>query len=72
MLPRTNGYRALMRFFPLAYNFISAPGLIPPINDFRVLFDKVGLSDDDFVTTNYPPGTSGETKLFNDLKQSLI
>jgi DGQHR domain-containing protein len=71
MLPRTNGYRALMRFFPLAYNSISAPGEIPSTESFKGIFDQINLADADFVTSKYPPGTSGETKLFNDFKSSL-
>lgn len=71
MLPRTNGYRALMRFFPLVYNLISAPGQIASVEDFKAIFDQSSLNDDDFVTSRYPPGTSGETKLFHDLAEML-
>ena len=60
-----------MRFFRHAYNHIAAPGEIPPKKDFARVFAQVELDDDDFTTENYPPGTSGETKLFYDLMQAL-
>lgn len=71
ILPRTNGYRALMRFFRHAYNDIAGPGQVPSKSDFARVFSRIDLSDDDFTTDNYPPGTSGETKLFHDLMTAL-
>jgi DGQHR domain-containing protein len=71
ILPRTNGYRALMRFFRPAYNHIAAPGTIPPAAEFLKIFKRVSLADDAFTVENYPPGTSGETKLFHDFTAAL-
>jgi DGQHR domain-containing protein len=71
ILPRTNGYRALMRFFKDAYNFIAAPGQMITTEQFLSLFRKSTLVDQDFNTDNYPPGTSGETRLYHDLKLTL-
>jgi DGQHR domain-containing protein len=71
ILPRTNGYRAFMRFFRHAYNEISAPGDIPEMSEFLKLFKKVELRDEDFTIDRYPPGTSGETRLFHDLMAAL-
>lgn len=71
ILPRTNGYRALMRFFKHAYNQISPPGKIPSADDFLSLFANVNLADADFTVERYPPGTSGETKLFHDLMSAI-
>jgi len=71
ILPRTNGYRALMRFFRHAYNHVAAPGEIPPAAEFRAILDRVDLSDGDFTVDRYPPGTSGETKLYHDLMAAL-
>src|SRR5262249_11994642 len=60
MLNRTNGFRALMRFFRNAYLDIAAPGDVPSAQKFyeRVL-KPVPLKDRDFTTTNFVPGTSG-------------
>lgn len=71
ILPRTNGYRALMRFFRDAYNHLSEPGGMIAVGEFKALFDRCELENDDFTTDNYPPGTSGETKLYHDLRAIL-
>jgi DGQHR domain-containing protein len=71
ILPRTNGYRAFMRFFRHAYNDIAAPGEIPTAANFLQVLKRVKLADDDFTTDRYPPGTSGETRLFHDLMAAL-
>jgi DGQHR domain-containing protein len=71
ILPRTNGYRALMRFFKHAYNHIAAPGDIPSVAEFLEIFSRVNLADSDFTVDRYPPGTSGETKLYHDLMTAL-
>lgn len=71
ILPRTNGYRAFMRFFRHAYNHVAAPGDVPSVEQFLQLFTRVELSDSDFTVDRYPPGTSGETKLFHDLMVAL-
>lgn len=71
MLPRTNGFRALIRFFKPAYTHVARPGDMASVADFKAIFLKVPLSDRDFSTDNYPPGTSGETRLFHDLSQAL-
>ena len=71
ILPRTNGYRALMRFFKHAYNHITRPGEIPPQEEFLKVLADVKLKDADFTVDRYPPGTSGETKLFHDLMTAL-
>lgn len=67
MLPRTNGFRALMRFLPYAYHAVGGPPTIPPKSHLLKIFSMVALADGDFTTTQYEPGTSGETRLFRDL-----
>lgn len=71
ILPRTNGFKALIRFFRSAYNHIANPGEIPSAKDFLAIFERVPLTDDEFNTDNYPPGTSGETRLYNDFLKSI-
>ena len=71
MLPRTNGFRALMRFFPLVYLRVGRPGSVPSISRFSSVFKNIQLDDDDFNTEAYPPGTSGESKLLGDLGEHL-
>lgn len=69
MLNRTNGFKALMGFLRTAYNSIGADGRLVKMSEFKALFDKVPLKDDDFTTTNFLPGTSGETKLLRALRE---
>jgi len=71
MLPRTNGFRALMRLFPLVYLRVGRPGSVPSISRFSSVFNNILLDDEDFNTEIYPPGTSGESKLFRDLEKHL-
>lgn len=69
MLNRTNGVRALLRFFRHAYTSVAHPGDAVSRQKFldRV-FLPIGLSDADFTTENFPPGTSGEAKLYRILR----
>ena len=70
ILARTNGFRAFMRLFrPLYVDMCKATfiGDVLRMNAFAKRLEAVNLADDDFNTQNYVPGTSGETKLFNDL-----
>jgi DGQHR domain-containing protein len=68
VLNRTNGYNALARFFRPAYlSGAKAPGTIVTQEHFFELFDGMDLRNADFTVENYPPGSSGEGKLFADL-----
>ena len=71
ILPRTNGYRALMRFFKDAYNHVASPGEMVQTSEFEAIFRKVRNLRGKFNTDNYPPGTSGESRLYHDLKAAL-
>jgi DGQHR domain-containing protein len=68
MLPRTNGFKALMRFLPAVYRRVSDPGAIPGSSRFLKVFEGIELRDADFNTDRYPPGSSGETRLLADLE----
>jgi DGQHR domain-containing protein len=67
MLNRTNGYRALMRFFRPLYLTIAKPGEVVPTKVFYEVFSKINLTDEQFNTDRYPPGTGGETALYREL-----
>jgi DGQHR domain-containing protein len=69
MLNKTNGYNALMRFFRLAYLNTGNPGDVVPEHKFLEIFQRSSLTDDDFNTNRYVPGTSGSTALFHDLRE---
>lgn len=68
MLNRTNGFRALMRLYGYLYNMHALPGAAVS-KDYALNYLKsVPLSDYDFNTKNFPPGSTGESKLFRVLK----
>jgi hypothetical protein len=64
VLSRTTGYRALMRFFPLAVLSIGRDFVVPTA-EFRVIFNKVKLKDADFTPENFKPGSTGQKQLFD-------
>jgi DGQHR domain-containing protein len=74
ILPRTNGFRASMRFLKIAYlhfrpKYDPKNSLIKRTT-YRELFDRVDLTDGDFNTTRFAPGTSGEKALYDVFRQS--
>jgi DGQHR domain-containing protein len=71
ILPRTNGYRALMRFFRDAYNHLAEPGQVIASSRFQTIFQRVKHLEGEFTTENYPPGSSGESRLYADFMKAL-
>lgn len=72
VLPKTNGYRALMRFLAIIYpDLRESQGDVPATDAFNVFLNQVKMNDDDFNTDTFPAGTSGEAKLFEILKSSI-
>lgn len=73
VLPKTNGIKALFRFLRLAHPIATKgnPNSIAEVEQYRALFDNVDLTDDQFSIATFPPGTSGEAKLFGLLKDSI-
>ena len=74
-LPKTNGFRALMRFLKPVYLRIAKVqnqiGVVPEQKEFEEIFGRIKLEDDDFNTETFPPGTSGEAGLYKYLKAAL-
>lgn len=66
MLPRTNGFRALMRFLPYVYWTLGGPPSIAHSSRFLKVFQAIELNDGEFTTTRYEPGSSGESGLLRD------
>lgn len=71
ILNKTNGFRALMRLFKPAYLYWTAPGGMVDKEKFLRLFKASSLSDDDFNTNNFKPGSSGESELVRRLAREL-
>jgi DGQHR domain-containing protein len=71
ILNRTNGFRAMMRIFGSMYRYVSRPGIVVRSEEFYSVFRRARIEDSEFNTENFPPGTSGESKLFRRLEQEL-
>lgn len=75
VLPKSNGFRALMRFLRPAYQKLEPDyrntQRVITAEEFYSLFEKIEMKDDDFNIETFPPGTSGESKLFKILESSL-
>ena len=68
ILNKTNGFRALMKFLRTAYLRFTAPGGVPPREQFEKVFKRIKIEDEEFNTDNFKPGTSGEVALYTALK----
>ncbi len=73
ILPRTNGFRASMRFLKNAYlHFLpkyDSENFLIMRSTYRKLFDRIKLSDDDLNSNNFIPGSTGETKLYETFRE---
>lgn len=73
ILTRTNGFRAFAKFFKHVYlrerPEMDTENPIVLRTSYAKHFNKVDLDDDDFNSSNFLPGSSGETALFNRLRQ---
>jgi DGQHR domain-containing protein len=67
MLNRTNGYRALCRLLKPLYLQYSSGKEIVRREQFLTYLSRSGLRDQDLTTDHFPPGTSGESLLYNQL-----
>lgn len=73
ILPRTNGFRALMRALRLLYPRL-ANGLGKAVltsDDFGSFVSQIPVKDGEFSADVFPAGTSGEAKLFSLFKSTI-
>lgn len=72
MLGKTNGFRAFMRLLrPIYLKLATASAAVPSKAAFERLFATVTLKDPDFNVEAFKPGTSGESALFQRLREEL-
>jgi DGQHR domain-containing protein len=71
ILNRSTGFIALMRFLRDSYNHFNKKNEVISQEDFFTVFKKIDLASKDFIPDNYKPGSSGQSKLYNDFKQFL-
>jgi len=67
VLNRTTGFRGLMLFLRYAYLHLTKPGGVPKKDQFKEIFSRVRLTGDQITPDNFPPGTSGQTRLRDHL-----
>jgi len=71
ILPRTNGFRALMRFLPTVYRHLGGPGNVPHESRFADVLGRLDMADAAFDANSYPPGSTGESRLYNEFRTSF-
>ncbi len=66
ILPRSNAFKAFMRYLKIAYLKIvqNEIGKIPTVDQFMGIFEKIKVSDDDFTSGNFKPGSGGESAFY--------
>ena len=69
IINRTNGYDGFMKFFLRAYSNFTTTAKVISMNEFRSLFERVDLRDEDFNVTRFPPGSSGASELYRELRR---
>jgi DGQHR domain-containing protein len=70
VLNKTNGYNALMRFFKKAYFHSTSQPEVVSKGRFLSILKNSSLTDEDFSTDRYPPGSSGASKLYKELVET--
>lgn len=70
ILNRSTGFIALMRFFKDAYLSFDKIGKVITKEEFKMIFDKIKIKEQDFNKERYVPGSSGQGQLYKDLLQS--
>lgn len=64
ILNRTNGFRALMRAYGVLYAMQGVPGGSINRGFLEKHFGSIRIRDDQFTIDRFPPGTSGESRLY--------
>ena len=67
VLNRSNGFKALIRTYRVIYNKHGTPGGFPNKAYIEDYLRNSGLKDIHFNTTMFPPGSTGESRLFKVL-----
>ena len=65
VLNRTTGYRALMRFLPVAYLSLGHDSVFPT-GEFKAIFERVKVDDSDFTQRTTSPAVVANRSYTND------
>ncbi|AGA77679.1 DGQHR domain-containing protein [Echinicola vietnamensis] len=69
ILNRSTGFIALNRFLGDIYKNLNKTGQVISLEEYKEIFEKIDLTSEDFTRDNYLPGSGGQSKLYNDLKE---
>jgi len=72
MLNQSNGFRALMRVFGEAYNYLARPGNFVDSKQFLELLNRVEEDSHYFTIERFKPGSSGEARLREFLRSAMF
>ncbi len=68
ILSRTNGFNGSLRFLRDAYLHLTTKPTVPSKDDFAKILARSKLKDEDFTTERFPPGSSGASALYKELR----
>ena len=74
LLPRSNAFKAFMKFLKdeVYLDIVKGEiGRIPSVDEFRPYFDGVKLTDQDFTTRNFAPGSGGQSMFLKILRNEV-
>lgn len=73
ILPRSNAFKAFMRYLKQVYLQLVGKdiGKIPKIDEFKSIFSKINVTDDDFTSGNFKPGSGGESAFYKLLQGKI-
>ena len=72
ILNKTTGFTAFMRLLKDIYNSYGSNQKIVSIEEFLNVLENISLKDEEFNSSKYLPGSSGQTALYRDLKEESI
>jgi len=74
LLPRSNAFKAFMKYLK-DYVYLDIVGKnigsIPTSEEFSKYFEDIELTDDDFTTRNFAPGSGGQSTFYRMLKKEI-
>lgn len=70
LLPKSNAFKALMKYLKddVYLDLVGDDvGAVPTVHQFAAKFEEVGLTDEDFTTKNFVPGSGGQSAFYKVL-----
>lgn len=74
LLPKSNAFKALMKYLKndVYLDLVGENiGDVPTVRQFSTKFNDVGLTDEDFTTRNFVPGSGGQSAFYKVLKGQI-